>query len=158
MTLELLLPDSRIKRANFSQNLCAMSINYQLKQNRLPQFNFKLPLPPTPIDYLEFSYEMDKKGEALILTINIDYRLEDFDTKEKYEVTRFRSVYEVVPEDEPLTAKKLYPICQTAADTLNSCLDFLVQCNEVPPKTVGCPPVCHLHAGLQEVVDWYNSH
>lgn len=135
-----------------------MAINYQLKQNQLPVFNFKLPLPPTPIDYLQFTYQMGKVGEKLVLVVNIDYTLEDFDTKERYEVTTFKSVYEVVPTDEPLTAKKLYPVCQSAADTLNSCLDFLVQCNEVPPKTVSCPPICHLQAGLQEVVDWYNGH
>ena len=132
-----------------------MAINYQLKQNRLPVFNFKHPLPPTAIDHLDFSYQKDKVGNVLVLAINIGYVLEDFDTKERYEVTTFKSVFEVEPEDEPLTAKKLYPVCQSAADTLNSCLDFLVQTSELPPKTVSCPPICHLQAGLQEVVEWY---
>jgi hypothetical protein len=135
-----------------------VSINIQLKQNQLIHFNFRFPLPQISIDYLNFTYEMAKEGKVLFLTVKITYDLEDFDTKDKYEVTTFSSVYEITPENESLTAARIYPICETTTDTLNACLDFLVQCKEVPPKTVSCPPICHLHAGLQEVVAWYDAH
>lgn len=134
-----------------------MAINFELKQNRLPQFDFKLPFPQTPIDYLDFSYEMAKNGEALVLTVKIKYELEDFDTKERYEVTKYNSVYEVLPMEEILTPAKLYMVCKSAAETLNSCLEFLVECKEVPPKTISCPPICHLQADLQKIIEWYHG-
>jgi hypothetical protein len=135
-----------------------MAITIELKKNRLPQFDFRLPFPQTPIDHLHFRYEMEKVGNALLLSVNIDYALEDFDTKEKYEVTKFRSVYEITPKGEMLTAQKLYPVCKDAAGVLNHCLQYLVDCSEIPPKSVYCPPICHLQDGLQDVVHWYLAH
>ncbi len=135
-----------------------MAITIELKRNRLPQFEFRLPLPETAIDHLNFRYEMEKVGNALLLSVNIDYALEDFDTKERYDVTKFRSVYEIIPKGEQLTAQKLYPVCKDAAGVLNECLQFLVQCSQVPPKSVSCPPICHLQDGLQDVVHWYLAH
>jgi hypothetical protein len=135
-----------------------MAITIQLMQNRLPLFNFKLPFPQTTIDYLEFTYVPLRSGNSLLLTVNVVYQLEDFDTKERYEVTRFWSIYAIKPENELLTAAKLYPVCEGAADMLRSRLGLLVESREIPPRNLSCPPVCHLLADLQKVVEWYNSH
>ena len=134
-----------------------MAIQINLIENRMPVFDFRLPLPETCIDHLEFKFEGDKLGTILFLKIKIIYSIENFDTKERYEVAQFRSVYEITPLDETLTSAKLYPACKYATDMLNSCLGFLIDAGEVPERTISCPPICHLQGELHKVMRLYDS-
>jgi hypothetical protein len=133
-----------------------MIIRITILRNKEPLIIFPPEiLADSPITRLGFAHA--KTGNNLILTLAVEYNVEDVLEGKIYEVAKYETSY-TIETDGKISAEEIYPVCKQAVHELQVFFDLHSRLQKIPQKNIPIPPLSHLRKDLQIEVDWFHAH